>query len=345
MPNRKRQTPQVQMRSLIAGYWVSRLIYVAAKLGLADLLKGGPRSADDLAAAAGVHPPALYRVLRTLAAYGLFTEIKGRRFTLTPLGATLRTDVPASMRDFALMLVEKHVWDAWEQLSYAVQTGRLPFDKIFGMPFYKYLEQHPDDLRVFGEAMTSLSGTENPEIAAAYQKVHQRASIRTLVDVGGGLGSLLALILKKNPKLNGVLFDVPPVIARAHTDRHVTAKGIAERCRLVGGDMFASAPQGGDAYIMKYVLHNWDDEMCVKILTNCRDAMNAKGRILVADPVVSPGDKPDWGKLLDIQMMVVVSGKERTKEEFAALFKRSGLKLTRVLPTRSSLSLVEAVRA
>jgi hypothetical protein len=333
------------MRSLIAGYWVSRLVYVAAKLGLADLLKNGPRTADDLAVAAGAHPPALYRVLRTLAAYGLFTEIKGRRFKLTPLGATLRTDVPASMHGFALMLVEKHVWDAWEQLLYAVQTGRLPFDRIFGMPFYKYLEQHPDDLKVFGEAMTSLSGTENPEIAAAYQKIHKAAGIRTLVDVAGGLGSLLALILEKNPTLIGILFDVPPVIARAHADRHVTAKGIAERCTLVGGDMFASVPRGGDAYIMKYILHNWDDERCVKILTNCRDAMNAKGRILVADPVVPPGDKPDWGKLLDIQMMVVVPGKERTKEEFAALFKHASLKLTRVIKTNCPLSLVEAVRA
>ena len=346
MPKRKKkpQPPQAEMRSLIAGYWVSRLIYVAAKLGLADLLKDGARTAGDLAAAAGVHPPALYRVLRTLAGYGLFAETNGKRFKLTPLGATLRTDVPASMHGFALMLVEKHVWDAWEQLLYAVQTGRLPFDKIFGMPFYKYLEQHPEDLKVFGEAMTSLSGTENPEIAAAYQKIHKAAGVRTLVDVAGGLGSLLALILKKNPKLNGVLFDTPPVIARARTDRHLTAKGIAERSTLVGGDMFESVPQGGDVYIMKYILHNWDDESCVKILTNCREAMNPKGRILVADPVISPDGKPGWGKLLDIQMMVVVSGKERTKEEFAALFKSAGLKLTRVVPTRCPLSLLEAAR-
>ena len=341
----KKPPPQAEMRNLIAGYWVSRLIYVAAKLGLADLLKDGLRTSEDLAAAAGVHPPALYRVLRTLAGYGLFAETKGRRFKLTPLGATLRTDVPASMHGFALMLVEKHVWDAWEQLLYAVQTGRLPFDKIFGIPFYRYLEQHPDDLKVFGEAMTSLSGTENPEIAAAYQKIHKSAGIRTLIDVAGGHGSLLATILKKNPKLRGVLFDVPPVIARARNERHLTATGVAERCTFMAGDFFASVPRGGDAYLMKYILHNWDDENSVRILTKCREAMNPKGRILVADPVIPPGDKPDWGKLLDIQMMVVVPGKERTKEEFAALFKRAGLKLTRVLPTRCPLSLVEAVRA
>jgi SAM-dependent methyltransferase len=333
------------MRNLIAGYWVSRLIYVAAKLGIADLLKDGPRTAGDLSVAAGVDASALYRVLRTLSGYGLFSESTGKRFKLTPLGATLRTDVPASMNAFALMLVEKHVWDAWEQLIFAVRTGQLPFDKIFGVPFYKYLEQHPDDLKVFGESMTSLSGTENPEIAAAYQKIQKSAGIRTLVDVGGGHGSLLAMILKKHAALRGVLFDLPPVIARAQNERHVTAKGIADRCTLVPGSFFESVPAGGDAYLLKYILHNWDDESSLKILTNCREAMNPKGRILVADPVIPPGDKPDWGKLLDIQMMVVVSGKERTKEEFAALFKRAGLKLTRVIPTRCPLSLVEAVRA
>ena len=244
MTRRQSQPPQAEMRSLIAGYWVSRLVYVAAKLRIADLLKSGPRTAEELAERAGVYAPALYRMMRTLAGYGVFTEVKGKRFKLTPLGSTLRTDVPASMHGFALMLVGKPVWDAWEQLGYAIETGRLPFDKIFGMPFYKYLEQHPEDLKVFGEAMTSLSGTDNPEVAAAYQKIQKGAGIRTLVDVAGGLGSQLALILGKNRKLNGVLFDTPPVIARAHTDRHVTAAGIADRCTLVGGDMFESVPKG-----------------------------------------------------------------------------------------------------
>jgi len=332
------------MRSLIAGYWVSRLIYVVAKLGIADLLKDGPRTTGDLADAAGAHAPALYRVLRTLSGYGLFAEMKGKRFKLTPLGATLRTDAPASMRAFALMLVEKHVWDAWEQLIYAVRTGQLPFDKMFGMPFYSYLEQHPDDLEVFGESMTSLSGIENPEVAVAYEKIHKAAQIGTLVDVAGGHGSLLAMILGRHKTLRGVLFDLPAVIARAAADKHVTAKAVAGRCTLVGGDFFTSVPKGGDAYILKYILHNWDDESSVRILENCREAMNPKGRILVADPVIPPGDTPSWGKLLDIQMMVVVQGKERTKEEFAALFKRAGLKLTRVIPTRCPLSLIEAVR-
>src|SRR5665213_4001157 len=341
---KKKTTPHAEMRSLIAAYWVSRMIYVSAKLRLADLLKDGPRTVAALAGQAHVDASALYRMMRTLSSYGVFKEGKHKRFSLTPLGATLRSDVPASMHAFALFLVGRPVWDAWEQLEYSVQTGQLPFDKMFGMPFYQYLEKNPDALKIFGEAMTSLSGTENPEIAAAYQKVHAKANIGTLVDVAGGFGSLLALILKKNQKLKGVLFDMPPVVARAQADRHVTAAGIAARCTVTGGDMFASVPAGADAYILKYILHNWDDEHCVKILSNCREAMAPKGRILVADPVIPRDGKPDWSKLLDIQMMVVVPGKERSKEEFAALFTRAGLKLTRIIPTSSPLSLVEGVR-
>jgi SAM-dependent methyltransferase len=344
MPKRP-SSPQAEMRSLIAGYWVSRLIYVAARLGLADLLKGGPRTAAELAERAGVNATALYRMMRTLASYGVFTEGKGGRFKLTPLGTTLRSDVPASMHGFALFLIGSPVWNAWEDLEYAVKTGLLPFDHLFGMPFYNYLEQHPENLKIFGEAMTSLSGTENPECARVFRPVRQRAAIRTVVDVAGGFGSLLALLLKQNPKLKGVLFDMPPVIARARQDRHLTATGLAGRCTFAGGDMFESVPRGGDAYVLKYILHNWDDDHCVKLLTNCREAMNPGGRILVADAVVPPAETPDWGKLLDIQMMVVVPGKERTKAEFAALFKRAGFRLTRIIPTRCPLSVVEGMAA
>ncbi len=333
------------MRQLIAGYWVSRLIYVAARLGLADLVGKRPRTVDDLAAAAGVQPGALYRMLRTLASYGIFKELAGRRFALTPLAATLRSDVPGSMRAFALMLVEKHVWDSWEQLLYGVQTGRLPFDKIYGVPFYRYLEQHPGDRKVFGDAMTSLSGIENPAVAGVFDRIARSHTIRTVVDVAGGHGSLLATILSGHPTMKGVLFDLPAVVDGAAADSHVTRRAIAERCTLVAGDFFESVPSGGDAYLLKYILHNWDDDRCVKILSNCRDAMNAGGRVLVADPVISPGNRQEWAKLLDIQMMVVVQGAERTRAEFSALFKRAGLRLARILPTPSPLSVVEAVRA
>jgi hypothetical protein len=336
----KTLSPADVMKNLTIGYWVARLIHVAAKLRLADLLKSRSRTIEDLATATGVQPLGLYRVLRALASVGVFAETKNRRFKLTPLAATLQTGVPASMHGWALMINENWQWDAWKELLYGVKTGEVPFPKAHGVPIFEYLEKHPEDLEVFGESMTSLSRTENPAIAAAYKF----SGLRTLVDVAGGHGSLLATILKANPKLKGVLFDQHSVIARAEKDQHVTAKGIAERCRLESGNFFESVPQGGDAYIMKYILHDWNDEDCVKILTNCRAAMNEKGKILVVDNVIAPGNDPSWGKLLDIQMLII-GGRERTKKEFAAMFTEAGLKLTRIVPTKGPLSIVEGIRA
>jgi hypothetical protein len=327
------------MLNLTIGHWVARLTYIAAKLKLADLLKDGPRTVAHLATAAGVHEPALYRVLRALASVGIFAEIKSGRFKLTPLAATLQTGAPASLRGWALMANEKYTWDAWEELLYGVKTGEIPFLKAHGVLPFEYLEKHPEDLEVFGEAMTSLSRTENPTIAAAYKF----SKVRTVVDVGGH-GSLLATILKANPKLKGVLFDQPSVIARARKDQHMTTKSIAERSLFESGSFFEAVPAGGDAYIMKYILHDWNDEQCVKILESCRVAMNEKGRVLVVDNVIPSGNGPSWGKLLDIQMLVI-GGRERTKKEFATIFAQAGLKMTRVLPTKCPLSIVEGVRA
>jgi len=336
----KNLPPSAVMLNLSIGYWGARLVYVAAKLGLADLLKGGPRTPEDLAAATGVQAPALYRVLRALASLGIFAEIKGRRFKLTPLAATLQTGVPGSLHGFALMINEKYIWDAWEELLHGLKTGEIPFLKAHGVPPFEYLEKHPEDLEVFGESMTSLSRTENPAITAAYKF----STVQTLVDVGGGHGSLLGTILKANPKLKGVLFDQPSVISRARNDQHVTAKRIAARCTFESGSFFEAVPKGGDAYIMKYILHDWNDAECVKILANCRAAMNEKGRVLVVDTVIPPGNDPGWGKLLDINMLII-GGRERTKEEFAAMFTQAGLKLIRVLPTKCPLSIVEGVLA
>ena len=334
----KQPSPAEIMRNLAIGYWVARLIHVAAKLRLADLLRKGSRTLEDLSKAAGVQPEPLYRILRALASVGIFTETKGRRFKLTPLATTLQTGVSGSMHAWALMINDNWAWDSWKELLYGVKTGEVPFLKAHGVPIFEYLEKHPEDLEVFGESMTSISQIENPAVAAAYKF----SGIRTLVDVAGGHGSLLATILKANPRLQAVLFDRGPVIARAESDRHVTAKGITERCRLESGDFFEAVPKGGDAYLMKYILHDWNDEACIKILTNCRTAMNEKGKVLVVDNVIAPGNDPSWGKLLDIQMLII-GGRERTKQEFAALFAAAGLKLTRVIPTKCSLSIVEGI--
>lgn len=336
----KNPPPSAVMFTLITGRWVSHLIYVAAKLELADLLKEGPRTVEELATAAEVQASALYRVLRALASVGIFAETKDKRFKLTPLAATLQKGVPGSMHATALYLSFRSLEDAWAQLLHGVKTGEVPFLKAHGVSGFEYLEKHPDERRVFGEGMTSVSFTESPAIVAAYKF----SGIRTLVDVGGGHGSLLSTILKANPKLNGVLFDQPSVTTRARQDRHVTAKSIAERCTLESGDFFEAVPKGGDAYIMKRVLHDWDDERCAKILANCCSAMSERGRVLVVDSVIPPGNNPDRGKLIDIQMLVI-GGRERTKEEFAALFRKAGLKLTRVVSTKCPLSIVEGVRA
>lgn len=333
----KKPSPHKTMLNLIIGHWVARLVQIAAQLNLADLLKGGPRTAEQLAKAAGVRAPELYRVLRALASVGVFAETKGGKFKLTPLAATLQTGVPGSMRTSAIMLNGDWQWDAWQQLLHGLKTGEAPFEKAHGMSVFDYLEKHPDVHALFHESTTGLT---NPAIAQAYKF----GKFKTLVDIGGGQGALLAAILKAHPKLNGTLFDQASVIAGARKDRHVTAKGIADRCTLEAGNFFKSVPKGADLYTLKYILHDWSDERSVQILKNCRAAMGDKSRLLVIDSVIPPGNEPGYVKLLDIEMLII-GGRERTKADFAAIFRQAGLKLTRVIPTKSPLSIVEGVRA
>jgi O-methyltransferase domain/Dimerisation domain len=333
----KKTSPHAKMLNLVIGHWVSRLVQVAAQLNIADLLKAGPRTAEELAKAAHVRAPQLYRVLRALASVGVFAETKNGRFKLTPLAATLQTRVPGSMRTAALMLNSDWQWDAWQKLLDGVASDDVPFVKAHGMSVFEYLEKHPDDLAAFHDSATGLT---NPAIAAAYNF----SKFHTLVDVGGSHGALLSTILKAHPSLKGVLFDQPSVIAGAKKGRHLAEAGIAGRCKFESGSFFVSVPVGADAYIMKYILHDWDDERCVKILSNCRSAMNKNGRVLVVDSVVPPGNEPGYVKLLDIEMLVI-GGRERTKADFSSIFRKSGLKLTRVVTTKSQLSIVEGVRA
>ena len=333
----QKPSPHKTMLNLIIGHWIARLVQIAATLKLADLLKGGPRTAEQLAKAAGVRAPELYRVLRALASVGVFAESKNGKFKLTPLAATLQTGVPGSMRTSATMLNADWQWDAWQHLLPCLVSGEVPFARAHGMSVFEYLEKHPNDLAVFHESTTGLT---NPAIAEAYRF----SKFNTLVDIGGGHGALLAAILKAHPKLNGILFDQPSVIAGARKDRHVTDKAIARRCTLGAGDFFKSVPKGADAYTLKYIMHDWNDERSVRILKNCRAAMTGKSRLLVIDSVIPPGNEPGYVKLLDIEMLII-GGRERTKADFAAIFGQAGLKLTRVIATKSPLSIVEGVRA
>jgi hypothetical protein len=334
------ERPAVTMLDLIVSYWVSCGVHVAAKLGLADQLSSGPRTVEELARAAGSHAPSLYRLLRMLASSGVFRERADGRFENTPLSETLRSDVVDSMRGFAVMMVDGYNLVAWSDLLVSVRTGTPAFRRVHGQEIFGYLAAHPEKAREFGESMTSLSRTENPAIVGAYDF----SGTRTLVDVGGGHGSLVTEILRKTPGLRGVVYDRPEVIEAAKREVHLREPGVAERCELVAGDFFESVPEG-DAHLLKYIVHDWDDERCVRILSNCCRASRGKGRVLVVDTVVPPGNDPHWSKLLDVNMLVVTGGRERSRDEFAQLLARAGLRLQRIVPTACPLSIVEAIAA
>ncbi len=325
----------VEMLNLIIGYWISKLIHEAARLNLADHLRDGPRAVADLAKATDVDAAGLYRVLRALASIGVFAEDDEGRFGLTPLAETLRTDSPDSLRDFALMMGESYNWQAWDQLHDGVTGAGVPFRQVFGMQAFEYLAQHPEDEIIFGRSMASISATENPAIAAALEL----AEVRTLVDVGGSRGHLLATILRHHTHLSGVLFDLPQVVEAARQGPYL-AGDLAARVSFVEGSFFEGVPQGRDAYIMKYILHDWNDAECEQILTHCRSAMAPGGTVLVVDTVIEPGNEPQWGKLLDINMMALTGGRERKAAEFAQLFERAGLRLEKIIATECPLSVM-----
>ncbi|HWM69317.1 MAG TPA: methyltransferase [Steroidobacteraceae bacterium] len=327
------------MLERIAAYWQSQLVFVAAKLGIADVLVAGPLTVDEIAARVGAHPPYLKRVLRALASVGIFASDPHGRFHLTRLAQTLRSDHPESLRNFALMLVDDYNWSAWGALEHSVRTGTSAFEHVHGAPAFLWMREHPEKEKMFSASMASLSAVENAAVARAYAF----AKLRKVVDVGGAHGHLLAAILRSYIKVRGVLFDQPPVIEEAGRTGFISAADVAGRCEAVGGDFFESVPAGADAYVLKYIIHDWDDEKGVRILQNCRKAMAEEGRVLVVDHVVAAGNKFDWGKLIDINMMVMMGSKERTKDEFRQLFARAGLRLKRVIRTASSLSILEGV--
>jgi SAM-dependent methyltransferase len=330
--------PSELMTQMIMGFMQSQAIYVAAKLGIADLLKDKPKSSAELAEATGVDARSLYRVLRALSSTGIFAETDTDSFGLTPLAETLRSDTPGSMRAMAVYMGEEWHMRPWNDIMYSVQTGRPSFDHIFGQPAFPYLAEHPDDARIFNDAMTSFSASVVEAIVAGYDF----SSIERIVDIAGGHGRLISSILKANPQMKGILFDVASVIEGAHP--LLASEGVAERCELAAGDFFEAVPGGGDAYIMKHIIHDWDDERALKILQNCHRVMRADGRVLLVEMVVPEGNEPGPGKFIDLEMLLFTGGCERTEDEYAALFKRAGFELTRITPTQSAYSIIEAVR-
>ena len=320
----------VQMMQMVAGKWVSRAIGVAAEFGIADLLIEGPKSAAELAEAAGLHEPSLFRLLRALASVGVFAETTPRTFELTPLAECLRSDHPDSVRRMARFGAVPLSWDAWRELSYSVRTGKTGLSKLGIDNPFGYLESHPEEAEIFNDAMTEYSRRAAPAIVDAYDF----GRFRKLVDIAGGHGYLLHAILDRYPGLHGMLFDLPKVVAGAP---------VAERCEIIGGDFFQSVPGGADAYMMKHIIHDWDEERATAILRNCRAAMPPDGRLLIIEMVIQPGNDPSFGKLLDLEMLVLPGGRERTAEEFRALFASAGFELTQITPTAAPVSILEGV--
>jgi hypothetical protein len=323
---------------MITGFWVSQAIYAVAKLGIADLVKEGPKPCEDLAQAAGMHPRMLYRLLRALASVGVFREDKAGRFGLTPLAEYLQSGVPGSLRSFAIMQSELQ-YRAYGELLHSVKTGETAFNLVCGQELFPYLTQHPTAAAVFDEAMTNYTMQVAPAILAAYDF----SQFGMLVDVGGGYGTLLTAILTAHPALRGVLFDLPHVAEDAK--KRLAAAGLAERCAITAGDFFAAVPASGDAYLLKWIIHDWDDERAVTLLKNCHQAMAARGKLLVIEAVIPPGNTPFLHKWMDLTMLVIVGGHERTEADYRALFEAAGFKLTQIIPTSSEMSIIEGMRA
>ncbi len=341
MPIHIRHPPEMhesdQITYLILGVAYTNLLYVAARLGIADLLKDGPKSADELARACEVHGPSLYRVLRALASLGVFAQTdQPGYFTLTPLAQRLRSDVPESMRDWCIMCGSEWHTRSWGELFYSVQKGLPSFDRIFGSPIFDYLEKNPGTAAEFHRGVASKTSQHVPELLKAYDF----SRFQQIVDVGGGHGAFVASLLEAHPKLRAVHFDQPSVIGGAR--ELCRQRGVAERCEFVGGDFFESVPAGGDLYFLKYIMHDWDDRSCATILRNCRAAISPKGKLVLVDAVVPNSNDPSISKLADGVLLVVTSGKERTKDEFAELLSAAGFRLTQVLDTGHYVSLIEA---
>jgi hypothetical protein len=330
--------PQEQMNRLLSGYWLSKAVYAAAKLGIADLLSQGSRSPDELAQETHTHGPSLYRLLRALASVGVFKEDQSGRFSLTPLAECLQSDVPGSQRALAIMLGEEQ-FRAWTEFLYCIQTGKTAFDHVFAMPIFDFLSKNPELAKTFDAAMVGVHGRET----AAMTDVYDFSDIPVLADIGGGNGSLLTAVLQKYPAMKGILYDLSGVTERAKAN--LRAAGLIERCQVSAGSFFESVPAGADAYLMRHIIHDWDDEKATRILRNVHRAMNKNGRLLVVEGVIPPGNDPGFGKLLDLHMMVVPGGKERTEEEYRRLYEAGGFRLTRIVPTKAEVSVIEGMKA
>ncbi len=313
---------------------LSRAICTIADLGVADQIeRGKPQSVSTLAEQTGAHERSLHRTLRFLSGYGLFEETSRGHFDHTDLSAALRADAPGSYRPAALMF--HNFFPAWDGLDHAVRTGRSGLEKLFGKPPFEYMAEHPELGPVFDAAMTSIHGYETGAMLDAYDF----SGISTLADIGGGNGSLIAGVLARYPKMNGLLFDLGHVMGRAKES--IAKRGLADRCRIVEGSFLDTVPTGADAYLMRHIIHDWNDEDSIRILKNCRKAVPANGRLLLVECVVPENNKPSIARDFDMTMMTLPGGIERTEAEYRDLYEASGFRLTSITPTTTMVSVLE----
>jgi hypothetical protein len=331
--------PAAQMMQMAMGFIVSQAISVAAKLYLADHLNKGAKTLSELAEITDTHEPSLYRLLRALTSVGVFRRDADGRYANSPLSEVLRSDVPESIRGAAHMICDREHWNAHGNMLQSVKTGEIAFDYTFGMPVFPYYAQNPEPARVFDEAMTSFNNPIGKAVAAAYDF----SEAETIADIAGGHGLLLATILGANPRAAGILFDQLQVIAGA--DAVLQAEGVSERVEKVAGDFFKEIPVEADVYLMKFIIHDWNDEQSVEILNNLANSAKPGAKVLLVESVVEEEENvPSMSKVMDLNMLAMTGGKERTASEYAALFEKTGFKLTRVIPTPSPMQIVEAVK-
>ncbi len=334
--------PPAVLYQIATGYYLSRALYVATSLNIADHLSGGPRSADELAQLTSAHAPSLRRVLRLLASAGVFAEQEDGRFALTSLSEWLRRDIPGSFRSAVLLFTGPLEWASWGALPHTVQTGEMAQRHVFGVDPFEYMEQHREEGGVFDEAMAAFTNLTAVAVAAVYDF----GPFRTLVDIGGGNGALMAGILKANPHLRGVVFDLPRVTEGAK--RQIAAAGLADRCEVVGGDFFEAVSGGGDGYLIKHVIHDWNDEHAVRILRSCHRAMKPEAKLLLVEGVYPPRIQQNLesrsAALNDVNMLVVTGGRQRSEPEFRQLYSAAGFRLTRIVPTMSGACVIEGER-
>lgn len=337
-PSTQPLPPHVSVMQLIMGGMISGAVGALARLGVPDHLDAGPLSAEELAGKVGAEPRPLYRLMRACASVGVLSEGQDGKFSQTPMSAILRSSGPVSLRGWAIFTAHEVHHQGWEHLEYCVRTGKQALEKIYGEAPFDLMRHRPDIAAVFNHAMTDLSRLDSPAIAEAYSF----EGVRSIADVGGGHGLLLATILQHHPHLHGTLYEIPSVIEGARTG---PLQPVMDRCTLTSGNMFESVPAGFDVYMMKHIIHDWPDEPSLKILRACRAGVNPGGKLLVMDHVIQAGNDFDPGKFLDLEMLIFPGGHERTKKQFHDLFAASGWRLQRVIPTAGGTPIVESVPA